>query len=113
MLIPIEQAGAIAGRDRAYESFDLPKGTLRGSPPNPSDDLTTLRTAFYVVAQKKLDSDLISDLTESLMNARRDLLAEYPQLDPDRDAGHRRISLYSAASGRRRLLQRHRGKFSR
>ena len=52
----------------------MPKGTLRGSPPNPADDLTTLRTSFYLVAQKKLDSDLITDFTESLMNARRDLL---------------------------------------
>jgi TRAP-type uncharacterized transport system substrate-binding protein len=90
VLIPLEQAGAIAGRDRAYESFDVPKGTLRGAPPNPSDDLTTLRTSFYLVAQKKLDSDLITDLTESLMNARRDLLAEYPLLGqistPDTDA---------------------------
>ena len=77
-------------KDRAYESFDVPKGTLRGSPPNPSDDLTTLRTSFYLVAQKKLDNDLITDLTQSLMNARRDLLAEYPLLGqistPDTDA---------------------------
>jgi TRAP-type uncharacterized transport system substrate-binding protein len=90
VLIPIESAGAIAERDRAYESFDVPKGTLRGSPPNPADDVTTLRTSFYLVAQKKLDSDLIADLTESLMNARRDLIPEYPLLGqistPDTDA---------------------------
>ncbi|WFU18527.1 TAXI family TRAP transporter solute-binding subunit [Bradyrhizobium sp. CB3481] len=90
VLIPIESAGAIAEKDRAYESFDVPKGTLRGSPPNPADDVTTLRTSFYLVAQKKLDSDLIADLTESLMNARRDLLPEYPLLGqistPDTDA---------------------------
>jgi hypothetical protein len=90
VLIPIESAGAIAEKDRAYESFDVPKGTLRGSPPNPADDVTTLRTSFYLVAQKKLDSDLIADLTASLMNARRDLLPEYPLLGqistPDTDA---------------------------
>ncbi|WOH67934.1 TAXI family TRAP transporter solute-binding subunit [Bradyrhizobium sp. BWA-3-5] len=90
VLIPIESAGAIAEKDRAYESFDVPKGTLRGSPPNPADDVTTLRTSFYLVAQKKLDSDLIADLTESLMSARRDLLPEYPLLGqistPDTDA---------------------------
>jgi len=90
VLIPIESAGAIAEKERAYESFDVPKGTLRGSPPNPADDVTTLRTAFYLVAQKKLGNDLISDLTESLMNARRDLIAEYPLLGqistPDTDA---------------------------
>jgi TRAP-type uncharacterized transport system substrate-binding protein len=90
VLIPIDSAGAIAEKDKAYESFDVPKGTLRGSPANPADDVTTLRTSFYLVAQKKLDSDLIADLTESLMNARRDLLAEYPLLGqistPDTDA---------------------------
>jgi TRAP-type uncharacterized transport system substrate-binding protein len=90
VLIPIDSAGAIAEKDKAYESFDVPKGTLRGSPPNPSDDITTLRTSFYLVAQKKLDSDLITDLTESLMKARRDLLPEFPLLGqistPDTDA---------------------------
>jgi TRAP-type uncharacterized transport system substrate-binding protein len=90
VLIPIESAGAIAEKERAYESFDVPKGTLRGSPANPADDVTTLRTSFYLVAQKKLGSDLVADLTESLLNARRDLLAEYPLLGqittPDTDA---------------------------
>jgi len=90
VLIPIESAGAIAEKDKAYESFDVPKGTLRGSPANPSDDVTTLRTSFYLVAQKTLDSDVVTDLTQSLMTARRDLLAEYPLLGqittPDTDA---------------------------
>lgn len=80
VLIPIEAAGAIAETQRAYESFDVPKGTLRGAPPVPDDDLTTLRVSFYLVAQKKLDSDVITDLTQSLMNARRDLLHELPIL---------------------------------
>jgi TRAP-type uncharacterized transport system substrate-binding protein len=80
VLIPIEAAGAIAEKQRAYESFDVPKGTLRGSPPVPSDDLTTLRVSFYVVARKKLDNDLVGELTEALMKARRDLLGELPIL---------------------------------
>ena len=33
VLIPIDSAAAIAEAERAYESFDVPKGTLRGSPP--------------------------------------------------------------------------------
>ncbi|KRR28078.1 C4-dicarboxylate ABC transporter substrate-binding protein [Bradyrhizobium lablabi] len=90
VLIPIEQAGAIAARDRAYESYDVPKGTLRGAPPVPAEDLTTLRTSFYLVAQKKLSNDLVTDLTQSVMNARRDLLTEQPILAqvtaPDTDA---------------------------
>jgi TRAP-type uncharacterized transport system substrate-binding protein len=77
-VIGIESAGAIADKEGAYESFDIPKGTLRGSPAVPADDVTTLRTTFYLVAQKKLGSDLVADLTEALMNARRDALAELP-----------------------------------
>jgi TRAP-type uncharacterized transport system substrate-binding protein len=88
--IPIEIAGAIAERERAYESFDLPKGAFRSSPPVPSDDLPTLKVAFYLVAKKDLDKDVVTDLTEALMSARRDLIGEYPILAqlsaPDTDA---------------------------
>jgi TRAP-type uncharacterized transport system substrate-binding protein len=78
VLLPIESAGAIAQADRAYDSFEVPKGTLRGSPPVPEDDLTTLRASFYLVAHKKLDNDLISSLTQTIMHVRRELLAEQP-----------------------------------
>ena len=62
VLISINSAGAIAEAERAYESFDVPKGTLRGAPPVPDDDLTTLRTSLYLVANKKLSSDLVASL---------------------------------------------------
>jgi TRAP-type uncharacterized transport system substrate-binding protein len=78
VLIAIDSAGAIAEAERAYESFDVPKGTLRGAPPVPDDDLTTLRTALYLVANKKLGSDLVTSLTQKIMNVRRDLLVEQP-----------------------------------
>jgi len=78
VLISIDSAGAIAEADRAYESFDVPKGTLRGAPPVPDDDLTTLRTALYLVAKKKLGSDLVASLTQTIMNVRRDLMVEQP-----------------------------------
>jgi TRAP-type uncharacterized transport system substrate-binding protein len=78
VLIPIESAGAIADAERAYESFDVPKGSLRGSPPVPDDDLTTLRTSLYLVANKKLSTDLITSLTQTIMSVRRDLLGEQP-----------------------------------
>src|SRR5712671_1551190 len=78
VLISIDSAGAIAEAERAYESFDVPKGTLRGAPPVPDDDLTTLRTALYLVANKKLGSDLVTSLTQTIMNVRRDLLVEQP-----------------------------------
>jgi hypothetical protein len=77
-LIDIESAGAIAEAERAYESFDVPKGTLRGAPPVPDDDVTTLRTNLYLVAGKALGSDLVATLTQTIMSVRRDLMHEEP-----------------------------------
>jgi TRAP-type uncharacterized transport system substrate-binding protein len=78
VLLPIESAAAIAQTERAYESFEVPKGTLRGSPPVPEDDLTTLRATLYLVANKKLGTDLIAGFTQAIMRVRRELMAEQP-----------------------------------
>ncbi len=79
-IVAIENAGAIAEVAQAYESYDLPKGTLWGSPPVPEDDLTTLRVPFYLVANKTLNDDTVADFTRAIMNARRELIAEFPLL---------------------------------
>lgn len=88
-LIPVESAGAIADVEGAYESFDIPQGTLRGNPPVPDADVTTLRVGSYLVANKKLDADLITALTQALINARNDLVRDQPLLSgiaaPDTD----------------------------
>ena len=78
VLVAIDSAAAIAESERAYESFDVPKGTLRGAPPVPDDDLTTLRTSLYLIAKKKLGSDLVTSLTPTIMTVRRDLMVEQP-----------------------------------
>jgi TRAP-type uncharacterized transport system substrate-binding protein len=78
VLISVDSAGAIAQAERAYESFDVPKGTFRGAPPVPSDDVTTLRTSLYLVARRKLGSDLVTSLTQTILNVRRDLMVEQP-----------------------------------
>jgi hypothetical protein len=88
-LIPIESAGAIAAVTRYYQSYDLPKGTVQGSPPIPDDDMKTLRVPFYLVANKKLSDDVVGALAKSVMNARRDLIGEDPFIaqisEPDTD----------------------------
>ena len=90
-LVPIESAGAIADMDGAYESFDIPLGTLRGNPPVPDADVTTLRVGSYLVANAKLDADLITTLTQALITARNDLVRDQPLLAgiaaPDTDPG--------------------------
>lgn len=79
-LIEIDSAGAVGNVAQYYESYDIPKGTLRGAPPVPSDDLTSLRVAFYLVANKSVSADTITDLTQELVDVRRDLLSQYPIL---------------------------------
>jgi len=92
VLIPIDSAGAITEVKGPYESFDIPKGTLRGAPPVPDDDVTTLRVGFYLVANKHLSPSLVAELTKKLMSVRRDLIGEQPLLvgiaapDTDSDA---------------------------
>ncbi|MCK1715169.1 MULTISPECIES: TAXI family TRAP transporter solute-binding subunit [unclassified Bradyrhizobium] len=69
-LIEIESAGAIANVAPYYESYDIPKGTLRGAPPVPSDDLTSLHVSLFLVANKSVDADTITDLAQALVDAR-------------------------------------------
>nr|WP_256467344.1 TAXI family TRAP transporter solute-binding subunit [Bradyrhizobium sp. 139] len=79
-LIEIESAGAVANVAQYYESYDIPKGTLRGAPPVPSDDLTSLRVSYFLVANKAVSADAVTDLTQSLVDAKRDLLSQFPIL---------------------------------
>ncbi|MGE3990789.1 TAXI family TRAP transporter solute-binding subunit [Pseudorhodoplanes sp.] len=79
-LLAIESAGAIAAAVGAYESFDVPKGTIRGSPAIPDDDLTTLRVPVYLVAKEKLDDDTATQLTQAIMETRGNMIGEHPIL---------------------------------
>jgi TRAP-type uncharacterized transport system substrate-binding protein len=89
VLIPIDSAGAITDIKGPYESFDIPKGTLRGAPPVPDDDITSLRVGYYLVANRHLNSTLVADLAKKVMGVRRDLVGEQPLLSgiaaPDTD----------------------------
>jgi TRAP-type uncharacterized transport system substrate-binding protein len=78
VLVPIDSAAAIADANRAYESFDVPKGTMRGSPPVPDDDLTTLRTSLYLVARKSLENDVAANLAQNILKVRRELSRDNP-----------------------------------
>jgi TRAP-type uncharacterized transport system substrate-binding protein len=90
VLIPVDAAGAIADRKGPYESFDIPKGTLRGAPAVPADDVTTLRVGYYLVANRHLNANVVGDLARKVMGVRRDLVGEQPLLSgiaaPDLDA---------------------------
>jgi TRAP-type uncharacterized transport system substrate-binding protein len=112
VLIQVDAAGAIADRKGPYESFDIPKGTLRGAPPAPSDDVTTLRVGYYLVANRHLNSNMVADLARKVMSVRRDLVGEYVA-GGCRSARSRRRCVPAGASWRRRILQRHPGELYR
>jgi len=90
VLIPIDSAGAIADSKGPYESFDIPKGTLRGAPPAPDDDVTSLRVGYFLVANRHVNAGVVAELARKIMNVRRDLAGERPLLSgiatPDVDA---------------------------
>src|SRR4029079_18399621 len=77
-LIAIDSAEAIAASDKAYESYELPKGTLRGAPPVPDEDLTTLRVPVHLLAKKELDNETVNTLAKAIMESRRHLTGEFP-----------------------------------
>src|SRR5260370_18681269 len=77
-LIEIESAGAIAEAERAYESFDVPRGTLRGAPPVPDHDVTPLRTNLYLPAVNTLGPNRLPTLTQTSCLVRADLRHKAP-----------------------------------
>ena len=103
-LVPIELADAIAAVERAYESYELPKGTIHGSPPVPDDDLTTLRVPFYLIANKNLSDDVVATLTKEIIESRRDLVSDYPLLAQLSSPKHRQGCLYPDSSRGRCLF---------
>jgi TRAP-type uncharacterized transport system substrate-binding protein len=91
-LIAIDAAEAIALSVKGFESYELPKGTFRGAPAIPDEDLTTLRTPVYLVARKTLDNDTAAAVAKAIIELRRDLAGEFPLVnqiaapDTDKDA---------------------------
>jgi TRAP-type uncharacterized transport system substrate-binding protein len=79
-VLEIESAEAIALSTKYYESFDLPKGALRGAPPLPDDAISTLRVPLYLVAGEKVSADAVSALAKAIMDIRRELIADTPLL---------------------------------
>jgi TRAP-type uncharacterized transport system substrate-binding protein len=77
-ILEIESAEAIAASTKYFESYDMPKGTLRGAPPLPDDSLSTLRVLAYLVAKEKLSDDTAAALAKTIMGVRRELQGETP-----------------------------------
>ena len=77
-LLPISQADAIVEESPAFSTVDLVSGAFGSDPPRPEDAITTLAVTHRLVARRKLDETMISDLTRLLFSLRLVIARETP-----------------------------------
>ncbi len=79
-LIPIEQAEAMRLKHPAFESAKIPKGSYKGNDPVvPSEDLSTISVQRLLLADDRIDPEIIKQLTQTLNENRREIQALIPK----------------------------------
>ncbi len=90
-LIPVDQAAAMRLRSPAIDAGIIPKGSYRGEPPLPEQDLLTAVVLRLLVADDQVPDEVVQDLTELLFQRRRELVIRTPLAGfiaaPDRAVG--------------------------
>jgi uncharacterized protein len=76
--VPIEDAAAIAAMSPSYEAGEIVAGQFGGSPILPEESVTTLQVATYLVADRNVSNDAITELTRSLFEERQKMSADAP-----------------------------------
>ncbi len=78
VLIPIEEAEAIAQRSPAYEKMSVVHGAFGGAPPRPADDYDTLAITHRLVANENVAVDTVTALTRFLLSKKQQIAAIVP-----------------------------------
>jgi TRAP transporter TAXI family solute receptor len=73
-LIPIEQAQALALKQPVIAPGIIPRGSYRGSPPLPENDLKTAIVDRLLVARADLDQDVVYRITRAIYENRSEIL---------------------------------------
>ncbi|MGL4496820.1 MAG: TAXI family TRAP transporter solute-binding subunit [Beijerinckiaceae bacterium] len=76
--IPIPEAEAIAGRNRAVEASDLVRGAFGGDPPRPPEPIKSVAITYRLMAQRTLSDSAAGEVTRLMLDAKQSLLAELP-----------------------------------
>ena len=76
--VAIDEAEAIAAAAPAYEAGEIAAGQFGGSPTLPEESVTTLQVATYLVADRGVSNDAITQLTRNLFDERQKLTADAP-----------------------------------
>jgi TRAP transporter TAXI family solute receptor len=77
-MVPIEQARALALKQPALTPNYIPRGSYRGSPPLPAEDLPTVVLDLLLVASENVPEPVAYRLTQELFDARPEIVARYP-----------------------------------
>jgi TRAP transporter TAXI family solute receptor len=76
--VALEDAEAIAAATPAYEAGEIAAGQFGGSPALPGESVTTIHVPTYLVADKDVPNDAITNLTRSLFDDRHRIAADAP-----------------------------------
>src|SRR5215213_6694962 len=76
--VAIDEAEAIAAATPAYKAGEIAAGQFGGSPTLPEESVTTLEVATYLVADRGVSDDTITQLTRNLFDERQKLTADAP-----------------------------------
>lgn len=72
-LVPIEQAQALHLRKPTIQPGTIPKGSYRGNPPLPRQDLETANVQRWLIASEKVPAKVVYQITSVLFERRREL----------------------------------------
>ncbi|WP_374546320.1 TAXI family TRAP transporter solute-binding subunit [Rhodoblastus sp.] len=75
-ITPIDEGDAIAEASPVYESGEIPAGLFGASPPTPAEEVATLRTSTYLLADRGLSDRTIGQLTRNLFENRQRIAAD-------------------------------------
>ena len=101
VFIPIAEADAISQRRPAFEELEIVRGSFGGTPPRPPERLETLGVSHRLVAQERLDDNVVAELTRLLFAIRPSLASEVPlanRIEAPETAKGSALPLHSGAS---------------
>ena len=77
-IVPIEQSQALSLKQPALAAGYIPRGSYRGYPPLPEEDLPTAVLDRLLVASRELDAATAYRFTRDLFDARSEIMSRYP-----------------------------------
>jgi TRAP transporter TAXI family solute receptor len=77
-IVSINQSDALSLKQPALSSGIIPRGSYRGYPPLPAEDLPTAVLDRLLVASNELPAEVVRKFTKAVFDARSDLVSRYP-----------------------------------